>query len=68
MQALQYRTIGAPPEVVEIEMPEPGPGQVRLKITAAGVCHSDAFIMSLTQEQYIYGVATHARSRRGGCG
>ncbi len=56
MKALQYRTIGAPPEVVEIEIPEPGPGQVRLKITAAGVCHSDAFIMGLTAEQYIYGL------------
>ena len=28
MKALQYRTIGTPPEIVEIEMPEPGPGQV----------------------------------------
>lgn len=56
MKALQYRTIGAPPELVEIEMPEPGPGQIRLKITAAGVCHSDAFIMGLTEEQYIYGL------------
>lgn len=56
MKALQYRTIGAPPEVVEIETPEPGPGQVRLKITAAGVCHSDAFIMGLPEEQYIYGL------------
>jgi propanol-preferring alcohol dehydrogenase len=56
MKALQYHTIGAPPELVEIEMPEPGPGQVRLKITAAGVCHSDEFNMSLTEEQYTYGL------------
>lgn len=56
MKALQYRTIGAPPEVVEIEMPEPGPGQVRLRITAAGVCHSDEFNMGLTEEQYNYGL------------
>lgn len=56
MKALQYRTIGAAPEVVEIETPEPGPGQVRLRVTAAGVCHSDAFIMGLPQEQYIYGL------------
>ncbi|MEE6274549.1 NAD(P)-dependent alcohol dehydrogenase [Georgenia sp. MJ206] len=56
MKALQYRTIGAPPEVVEIETPEPGPGQVRLRVTAAGVCHSDSFIMSLPEEQYIYGL------------
>jgi propanol-preferring alcohol dehydrogenase len=56
MKALQYRTIGASPEVVEIETPEPGPGQVRLKITAAGVCHSDAFVMGLPEEHYIYGL------------
>ncbi|WP_413452977.1 NAD(P)-dependent alcohol dehydrogenase [Georgenia phoenicis] len=56
MKAVQYRTIGAGPEVVEIETPEPGPGQVRLKVTAAGVCHSDSFIMSLPEDQYIYGL------------
>ncbi|MGC0272202.1 NAD(P)-dependent alcohol dehydrogenase [Pseudactinotalea sp. Z1739] len=56
MKALQYRTIGAAPEVVEIDTPEPGPGQVRLKVTAAGVCHSDAFVMSLPEEAYIYGL------------
>ncbi|MBP3042437.1 NAD(P)-dependent alcohol dehydrogenase [Arthrobacter jiangjiafuii] len=54
MKALQYRTIGSAPEVVEIETPEPGPGQVRLKVTAAGVCHSDDFIMSLPEEHYVY--------------
>lgn len=56
MKALQYRTIGARPEVVEIETPEPGPGQVRLKVTAAGACHSDEFVMSLPEEAYIYGL------------
>ncbi|GAA1751057.1 NAD(P)-dependent alcohol dehydrogenase [Kocuria aegyptia] len=56
MKALQYRTIGAPPEVVEIPTPEPGPGQVRLKVTAAGVCHSDEFIMSLPEDSYTYGL------------
>ncbi len=56
MKALQYREIGRPPEVVEIPTPEPGPGQVLLKVTAAGVCHSDAFIMSLPAEAYVYGL------------
>ncbi|MCS5716552.1 NAD(P)-dependent alcohol dehydrogenase [Herbiconiux sp. CPCC 205763] len=56
MRALQYRTIGSPPEVVEIDTPEPGPGQVRLKVTAAGLCHSDAFVMSLPEDQYVYGL------------
>ncbi|WP_043500461.1 NAD(P)-dependent alcohol dehydrogenase [Georgenia sp. SUBG003] len=56
MKALQYRTIGAAPEVVEVETPEPGPGQVRLKVTAAGACHSDSFVMSLPEEDYVYGL------------
>ncbi|WP_040339807.1 NAD(P)-dependent alcohol dehydrogenase [Candidatus Blastococcus massiliensis] len=49
MRAVQYRTIGAEPEVVEVPTPEPGPGQVRLKVTAAGLCHSDQFVMSLPE-------------------
>jgi propanol-preferring alcohol dehydrogenase len=56
MKAIQYRTIGASPEVVEIDIPEPAPGQVRLKITAAGLCHSDSFIMGLPADQYAYGL------------
>ncbi|MEV7973367.1 NAD(P)-dependent alcohol dehydrogenase [Cellulomonas sp. NPDC089187] len=56
MRALQYRQIGAAPEVVEVDTPEPGPGQVLLKVTAAGACHSDEFVMSLPAEQYVYGL------------
>ncbi|MGV8897319.1 MAG: NAD(P)-dependent alcohol dehydrogenase [Rhodoglobus sp.] len=52
MRALQYRTIGSAPVLVEIDRPEPAPGQVLLKTTAAGVCHSDQFVMDLPQEQY----------------
>ncbi|WP_432543599.1 NAD(P)-dependent alcohol dehydrogenase [Kineococcus sp. SYSU DK002] len=56
MRAVQYRTIGGAPEVVEIETPTPGPGQVLLEVTAAGICHSDDFVMSLPAEQYTYGL------------
>lgn len=52
MKALQYREIGAAPVVVEVPTPEPGPGQVLLKVTAGGVCHSDQFLMSLPREEY----------------
>lgn len=52
MKALQYTQVGQPPEVVEIEKPSPGPGQVLLKVTAAGVCHSDEYVMSLGEEDY----------------
>ena len=55
MKALQYTKIGQHPEVVEIEKPSPGPGQVLLKITAAGVCHSDEFVMGLSDEEYTAG-------------
>ncbi|NDZ88825.1 alcohol dehydrogenase catalytic domain-containing protein, partial [Streptomyces sp. SID10115] len=50
MQALQYRAVGAAPEVVTVPRPEPGPGQVLLKVTAAGVCHSDIAVMSRPAE------------------
>ncbi len=56
MKAVQYRTIGAAPEVVDIPKPEPGPGQVLLKVTAAGLCHSDQFVMSLPESQYTFGL------------
>ncbi|MBG6055775.1 propanol-preferring alcohol dehydrogenase [Salinibacterium sp. CAN_S4] len=52
MRALQYRAIGSAPVLVEVDQPEPGPGQVLLKVSAAGVCHSDQFLMGLPQEQY----------------
>ncbi|MFE6461134.1 NAD(P)-dependent alcohol dehydrogenase [Streptomyces cinereoruber] len=51
MKALQYRTVGAPPEVVTVPDPEPGPGQVLLRVTAAGVCHSDIAVMSWPADQ-----------------
>jgi len=56
MKALQYTRIGAEPELVDLPTPEPGPGQVLLRVTAAGICHSDTFIMGLPEEQYKYGL------------
>lgn len=52
MKAVQYREIGGQPEVVEIDDPTPGPGQVLLKVTAAGLCHSDIAVMSWLKEQF----------------
>lgn len=50
MKAVQYRSVGADPEVVTVPCPRPGPGQVLLKVTAAGVCHSDIAVMSMPAE------------------
>lgn len=35
-------------EVAEIELPEPGPHEVRVKVMAAGVCHSDLSMVNGT--------------------
>jgi D-arabinose 1-dehydrogenase-like Zn-dependent alcohol dehydrogenase len=46
MKAVQVSKAGGAFEVVTREVPEPGPGQVRIKVEACGMCHSDAFVKS----------------------
>jgi D-arabinose 1-dehydrogenase-like Zn-dependent alcohol dehydrogenase len=41
MKAAQVPRPGADFEIVEREIPKPGVGQVRIKVQACGVCHSD---------------------------
>ena len=41
MRAVQVPHAGGAFEIVEREIPEPGPGMVRIKVQACGVCHSD---------------------------
>lgn len=43
MKAAQVPGPGAEFEIVERRILDPGPGQVRIKVQACGVCHSDAF-------------------------
>ena len=52
MQAAQVPAPGAEFRIVEREIPEPGPGQVRIKVQACGVCHSDVF----TKEGWFPGI------------
>ncbi len=44
MKAIHISEPGADFELVELAMPEPGPGEVRVKVEACGVCHSDVFV------------------------
>ncbi|MET0791331.1 MAG: alcohol dehydrogenase [Polyangiaceae bacterium] len=44
MRAVQISKAGGPFEVVEREVPSPGPNQVRIKVEACGICHSDAIV------------------------
>ena len=43
MRAVQVAKANGPLELVERDRPEPGPGKVRVKVEACGVCHSDVF-------------------------
>lgn len=42
MRAVQVSQAKGAFEVVEREVPEPKPGQVRIKIQACGICHGDS--------------------------
>jgi alcohol dehydrogenase/propanol-preferring alcohol dehydrogenase len=42
MRAVQVTRPTGPLDIVEREIPEPAAGQVRVKIEACGICHSDA--------------------------
>ena len=42
MRAVQVTQAGGALERVEREMPEPAQGEVRIRVEACGVCHSDS--------------------------
>jgi D-arabinose 1-dehydrogenase-like Zn-dependent alcohol dehydrogenase len=42
MRAVQIGSPKGPLEIVEREVPQPGPGLVRIRVQACGVCHSDS--------------------------
>ncbi|HEU4389001.1 MAG TPA: alcohol dehydrogenase catalytic domain-containing protein, partial [Blastocatellia bacterium] len=44
MKAAQVSKAGGDWELVERDIPEPGVGQVRVKVEACGICHSDALV------------------------
>lgn len=44
MRAAQISRAGGDWELVERDIPEPGTGQVRVKVEACGICHSDALV------------------------
>jgi len=44
MQAVQVPEAGGDLDVVDVPVPEPGPNEVRVRVEACGICHSDAFV------------------------
>ncbi|MFD5113026.1 Zn-dependent alcohol dehydrogenase [Streptomyces sp. NPDC058391] len=51
--------VGAPLEITGIELPEPGPGRVRVRLAAAGVCHSDLSLSNGTMRVPVPAVLGH---------
>ena len=43
MRVAQVAKAGGPFEIVERDVPQPKARQVRIKVQACGICHSDAF-------------------------
>jgi S-(hydroxymethyl)glutathione dehydrogenase/alcohol dehydrogenase len=48
VKALVVRGTGATPAVEEVRLPDPGPGELRVRIRAAGICHSDLSMVNGT--------------------
>lgn len=53
MKVVQVPAAGADFQVIEREIPQPGAGQVRIKVQACGICHSD----ELTKEGHWPGIS-----------
>ncbi|MFB6440282.1 zinc-binding dehydrogenase [Streptomyces sp. NPDC056411] len=59
VRAAVLPAVNAPLRIVEIELPDPGPGQVRIRLAAAGVCHSDLSLSNGTLRQPVPAVLGH---------
>ncbi|MFJ9350125.1 Zn-dependent alcohol dehydrogenase [Streptomyces sp. NPDC101237] len=59
VRAAVLPAVGAPLTVTEIDLPDPGPGQVRIRLAAAGVCHSDLSLSDGTMRVPVPAVLGH---------
>ncbi|MFF3502797.1 Zn-dependent alcohol dehydrogenase [Streptomyces sp. NPDC003247] len=59
VRAAVLPAVGAPLEITGIDLPDPGPGQVRVRLAAAGVCHSDLSLSDGTMRLPVPAVLGH---------
>ncbi|GHE01911.1 Zn-dependent alcohol dehydrogenase [Streptomyces alanosinicus] len=59
VRAAVLPAIGAPLEITAVDLPDPGPGQVRVRLAAAGVCHSDLSLSDGTMRVPVPAVLGH---------
>jgi propanol-preferring alcohol dehydrogenase len=54
MTAYRLTHYEAPPEFVEVPVPEPGPGEVLVKVGGVGLCHSDLLFLDAPEGAFPY--------------
>ncbi|MEU3451390.1 Zn-dependent alcohol dehydrogenase [Streptomyces thermolilacinus] len=59
VRAAVLPSVGSPLEITAIRLPEPGPGEVRVRLAAAGVCHSDLSLSDGTMRVPVPAVLGH---------
>ncbi|GAA2765708.1 Zn-dependent alcohol dehydrogenase [Streptomyces paradoxus] len=59
VRAAVLPAIGSPLEITGIDLPDAGPGQVRVRLAAAGVCHSDLSLSDGTMRVPVPAVLGH---------
>ncbi|MEU8970051.1 Zn-dependent alcohol dehydrogenase [Streptomyces monashensis] len=59
VRAAVLPAVGAQLEITDVELPDPGPGQVRVRLAAAGVCHSDLSLSNGTMRVPVPAVLGH---------
>jgi S-(hydroxymethyl)glutathione dehydrogenase/alcohol dehydrogenase len=59
VRAAVFTGVGAPPRIEEVALPDPGAGHVRVRLAAAGVCHSDLSLANGTLPQAMPAVLGH---------
>ncbi len=59
VRAAVLPAVDAPLEITGIDLPEPGPGRVRVRLAAAGVCHSDLSLSNGTMRLPVPAVLGH---------
>jgi len=45
MRAMQFDRVGQPLRLIERPLPQPGPGEIRVKVRACGVCRTDLHVV-----------------------
>ena len=63
MKAFQFVEWQQPGQLRDVPVPEPGPGEVLVKVGGAGACHSDLHLLEAPAGTQVLHAAVHPRAR-----